>query len=283
MDGVADHAGARLGKIHVWTAWLTDDEDRATTAYFGLLDEGERARAKAFRFAHDRSRFIHSHGILRRILARYTGVDAAALTFQQGAHGKPSLALPGWGSELHFNLSHSANCCLVAIRMGCPVGIDVERRRELPNLMDIACRHFTPSESELIFRRHGAAREEAFFALWTHKEAVVKALGTRLADYLDRLEFDLGQDGDVRLASLDGDSSIGDRWSVVHLEGLSGYVAAVAGTPGFDTVDRFAWSDDAETGEARWQPRQTNSSPESSPSPGSDRTSIMTESPRRYC
>src|SRR5215467_16319422 len=71
MGGCTHPASSRLGKVHVWTAWLVDDDD-TTAHHVGILDADERARADAFQRPWDRGRFVQSHGIVRRLLARYT-------------------------------------------------------------------------------------------------------------------------------------------------------------------------------------------------------------------
>jgi 4'-phosphopantetheinyl transferase len=238
MGRSADPASLRQGEIHVWTAQLLDDDDVAA-GLIGVLDEDEKARAARFRFAQHRRHFVQSHGMMRRVLAAYAGIDAAALTFRYNPHGKPSLAHPA--HDLHFSLSHSADCCMLAIRRGNPIGIDVEQLRDLPDVLDVARRQFTRSESQLLSRLPAAARRDAFFALWTQKEAIVKALGGSLADYLDRLEFDLGPAGGVRLVSRDGDRSVGDQWSVVRIDCPRGYAAAMATCHGFRELAHFAW------------------------------------------
>ena len=57
---------------------------------------------------------------MRDILARYLGIDAEALEFRSGAHGKPQLEFGG----LEFNLTHSDDVCYVAIAGDAAVGID---------------------------------------------------------------------------------------------------------------------------------------------------------------
>jgi 4'-phosphopantetheinyl transferase len=233
-------AASRADSIDVWTAELVDHDD-AAAEFACLLDETERERAHRFRFAHQRRFFIQSHGIVRQILADYRGIDPAALAFREGPWGKPVLAVPKWDEPLQFSLSHSGNCCMVAVRRSGPVGIDLEQVRDLPNSADIADRMFTRAEGAFIGRLVGAARRDAFFALWTAKEAVVKALGRSLADYLDRLQFDLDPAGRVRFLSLDGDSASTHAWSVQHVDAPAGFAAALAGCPRFATVRPFTW------------------------------------------
>jgi 4'-phosphopantetheinyl transferase len=165
---------------------------------------------------------------MRRILSNYCDADAATLTFARNHHGKPHLIARANGPNLQFSVSHSSNCCMLAVRLDHPIGVDVEKVRDLPRAMDIVRRYFTPAESQALAALPGTARRDAFFALWTHKEAAVKGLGIGLPAHLGRIEFDLDPAGGLRLAAWDGDQSVTQNWSIVRLDPQPGYVAAVA-------------------------------------------------------
>ena len=223
-----DPPALSIGEIHVWTARLVD-EHHATADLVRILSREERARAAQFAFACDRVRFIQAHGIMRQILSNYCDADAATLTFARNHHGKPHLIPRANGPNLQFSVSHSGNCCMLAVRLRHSIGIDVEKVRDLPRAMDIVRSYFTPAESKALAALRGTAWRDAFFALWTHKEAAVKGLGIGLAAHLGRIEFDLDPIGGLRLVAWDGDQSVAQRWSVVRLDPQPGYVAAVAG------------------------------------------------------
>src|SRR5262249_34315981 len=173
-------AGLSIGEIHVWTARLADDR-RVTAALMPLLSREERAQAAQFAFEHDRMRFIQAHASVRQILSGYLEADAATLAFARNRNGKPCLVPQANGPKLQFSVSHSSDCCMLAVRLDQPVGIDVERIRDLPREIDIAQTYFAPAESRALNDLRGTARRDAFFSLWTHKEALVKALGISLA------------------------------------------------------------------------------------------------------
>jgi 4'-phosphopantetheinyl transferase len=220
-------AGLSIGEIHVWTARLVDDR-RVTGALLPLLSREERAQAAEFSFEHDRMRFIQAHGSVRRILSDYSKAGAATLTFARNRNGKPCLVPQANGPKLQFSLSHSSDCCMVAVRRDQPVGIDVEKIRDLPRAIDIAQAYFAPAEGRALNGLQGTAQRDAFFALWTHKEATVKALGISLAANLACVEFDLDQVGGPRLVAWDGDQAIAQSWSVLRLAPAPGYVASLA-------------------------------------------------------
>jgi 4'-phosphopantetheinyl transferase len=241
-----DHRrGLSIGEIHVWAARLVDDHHAAADllrVFLPILDQEERARAAQLSFERDRVRFIQAHGIVRQILANYSGADAATLTFARNRHGKPHLAPPANGPDLQFSVSHSGNYCMLAVRLDDAVGIDVEKVRDLPQAIDTAQSYFTPAENGLLAALQGTDQRDAFFALWTHKEAMVKGLGFCLAANLGRVEFDLDPAGGLRLVAWDGDQSVAQRWSILRLDPAPGYVAAVAGVHPIRSLTLQNWS-----------------------------------------
>ncbi len=216
-------------EIHVWIA-RTDHPDM-TAEYFTYLDEAERERAARLVFEHHRSRFIQSHGILRLILSGYLGIEPSKLTFSHGQHGKPTLIRSPDQPPLEFSLSHSADYCAIAVGLGMPLGIDLEKIRDVPQMAHVAERHFTPSEFQRFASLTGVARQNDFFALWTRKEAIVKALGHGLGGNPDELTFDV-----------EGAAAARDL-SVVQLSSLPGYFAAVATLQPDALVMEYSWQD----------------------------------------
>jgi 4'-phosphopantetheinyl transferase len=241
---LADRAGLETGEVHVWNAPLADECD--TGELSKLLEPEERGRAAAFAFDLDRIRYIHSHGVLRQILSRYTDREPGRLVFARSRHQKPRLVREQREDpNLHFSLSHSNRCCLVAVRVGSPVGVDVEQLRDVPEAASIARRWLTRAESDALARLSGAALQRAFFGLWTHREAVIKALGANLEIGLRQLECALDPAGTVRLVSWRGDEAIARRWRVRRLEPVEGYLGALATPKHFDSLRCLTWEGDA--------------------------------------
>src|SRR5262249_56345555 len=139
------------------------------------------------------------------------------MTFARNHHGKPHLIARANGPNLQFSVSHSGNCCMLAVRLDHSIGIDVEKVRDLPRAMDIVRSYFTPAESKALAALPGTARRDAFFALWTHKEAAVKGLGIGLAAHLCRIAFDLDPAAGPRLAAPGGGPSVSPNLSLFRL------------------------------------------------------------------
>jgi 4'-phosphopantetheinyl transferase len=238
-----DRAEIKTGEIHVWNAPLAG---HCRTGELGeLLQPEERARAAAFAFDLDRIRYIHSHSVLRQILSRYTDRDPSELVFEGAPHQKPRLAPKSGDPDLHFSLSHSNRCCLIAVRVASPVGVDVEQLRDVPDAASIARRWFSRAESDTLAPLSGAALQRAFFALWTHREAIIKALGANLEIGSRQLECALDPDGRVRVVSWRNDQAITRHWRVRSLESMGGYPGALATLTHFDSLRCLTWDGDA--------------------------------------
>ncbi len=213
------------GEVHVWRARL-DRPPAGVEALLQVLSPDERTRAERFRRPADRARYIVSRGVLRHLLGRYTGSAPAALRFEYGPRGKPALA---GGAAPAFNLGHSGDLALVALRQGMEVGVDLERIRPV-EFDRIAGRMFAPGEVSRLRAKPAREQQAAFFSCWTCKEAYAKARGEGL--WLPPHSFDAWSPGpDAADATLVSGELGFSAWSVRPLRPGGGYAGAVA-SPG---------------------------------------------------
>jgi 4'-phosphopantetheinyl transferase len=222
---------------------LVDDES-LTESRLALLDADEHVRTARLVDRRHRIRFIQFHAFARLVLGGYLGLSAAEVRFAVGRNGKPRIERGATHRDLHFNLSHSGDVCLLAARRGWAVGIDIEQVRDMPDALAIARRFFTRAEAELLARLDGGARRDAFFALWTHKEAAVKALGENLAENLQRLELTLDPAGGPRVDVLAATRTVPSGLWLRRLDAPSGYVAALASLGPCAKIVSCAWNED---------------------------------------
>jgi 4'-phosphopantetheinyl transferase len=199
------------GEVHVWYVDLTAQGDLA-----GLLNEEERQRAARFVHPEPRAQFVAARGSLRRLLSRYTGEDPRRIAFATIGNGKPCLA----SGAVRFNVSHSGNGALIAVSREIEVGVDLEWLRPRETYPDLARRFFTATEADAV------CDLRSFYAVWTRKEAFLKALGLGLAGGLER--FAVTHDEPARVLHVDGDADAGARWTLVSLEPEAGAIGAVA-------------------------------------------------------
>jgi 4'-phosphopantetheinyl transferase len=184
------------GDVDIWHDWVDDAREPGDAA---ILDDEERARSERFRFDRDRRRFIARRAFLRRVLARYAGLDPARLQYRTSANGKPELATPGIG--LGFSASHADGLAVVAVAPRGVVGVDVERVRPIPDALELARHLWTDAEYRHLVSITAPLRSAAFLRIWTRKEAYVKLLGNGLSLPLD--SFDVLDAGERSLRALD--------------------------------------------------------------------------------
>ncbi len=182
----------------------------------GPLSPAERARAARFLRPADAVAYRAAHAGLRAILGAVTGTDPAALAFQTTAQGKP--VLPGGPA---FNLSHAGGWAALAVAP-VAVGVDIEAHR--PVEPEVAARFFSAAEQAALAPLAGVAWRQAFFRIWTRKEAFVKALGVGLSHPLDSFDVTAGASAQlVRHAT--GRAA---DWALIDLPLGTGWAGAVA-------------------------------------------------------
>lgn len=211
--------------VHVFCATLNLPET-VTRQLAQTLSTDEQIRSERFYFERDRRRFIISRGILRTILGCYLGIAADQLQFCYGQHGKPELALGGYG--LRFNLSHSQELVLYAVTRDRAIGIDVEYIRPVAEVEQIAQRFFSAREKAVFCTLPDDCKQAAFFNCWTRKEAYLKAIGDGLSIPLDQFDVSLSPGEPARLYSIKQDRAAAERWCLQELTPAPNYVAALA-------------------------------------------------------
>ena len=154
------------------SAGWTDTSDTA----LALLTAGERDRAGRFRFAQDRSTYVLAHACWRVILGRVLGVPADAVPLRIALAGQPTL--PGTGFAT--SLSHSGSWVAIAIACASTVGLDIETSPARATLGQLAGSICTQAEIAALEKLSATDREPAMLALWTRKEALLKAFGCGL-------------------------------------------------------------------------------------------------------
>jgi 4'-phosphopantetheinyl transferase len=158
-------AGLHLpaGEIQVWTVALDPPAEVAERLASSLAAD-ERQRAARFRFERHRRQYEVGRGALRTLLGAYLELAPGEVRFAYGERGKPFLAAPPpAGSDLHFNLSNSNELALVGFVRGVEIGIDVEYRKPMADLEQIAERFFSASERATLRQLPAQQKPEGFF------------------------------------------------------------------------------------------------------------------------
>jgi len=188
--------------VDVWEVALEPSERDAASQ---VLSDSERRFAARLRVGA--GAWAAARVALRRILGRYLGLGPMQVALEIGPNGKPRLA-PGRSPDLRFNLSHSGDLALIAIRPGLEVGIDVERRRSGVDGVAVSRHVLHPHAHEALAALGARESGEGFFRSWVRREALAKATGRGIVS-----------------PPAPGDAA---RFKVRDLDGIPGFAAAVA-------------------------------------------------------
>ncbi len=190
-----------------------------------LLAPDEHERAARFVFALDRTRYRIGRGLLRLLLGTYLGQAPGSLRFDYGPAGKPMLAPP-----LHFNLAHSHGAGLIAVTHAGPIGVDLERVREIADIDAVIAHHFAEEERAEFAALPPDMRLRGFYAGWTRKEAILKVTGDGLGTRsLQTFAVQLAPEGrNPLLLRYDDHPSPTALWTIVDISPSSELSAAVA-------------------------------------------------------
>lgn len=82
--------------------------------------------------------------------------------------------LPGH-PDLHASISHSRDLLGIIVSQPDRIGLDIEYTGKPRNYQDLALRAFHPEEAAFLRTLTGAAQGDAFYRIWTWREAAFKA------------------------------------------------------------------------------------------------------------
>ena len=189
------------------------------------LSAPERARTARYRAPSDGTRYRATRVLVRGVLASLLGRPPGELDFVELAHGRP--ALRNGPATLDFNASRCPSWVALVVTAGIACGVDVEDVSREANFLGIA-RAFAPSERSLLEGSSPEERRRRFFALWTLKEATLKALGTGLSLSLGACAFQLEQAKPPKVTFSGAIAEDAAEWSFSQLAPDAGHLLAVA-------------------------------------------------------
>ena len=158
--------------VHLWWADTREVNLPHERDYASWLTDAERCALQQ-KIPKVREQALAAKLFLKRVLGSYTKQAPRELCFTHNAYGKPTLQ----GSDLHFNLSHSAHYLVLVICRTVEVGVDVQTMRQSLKPLDIAERFFHGQEYQALRLLAQKLQTRYFFRLWSAKEAVLKAAG----------------------------------------------------------------------------------------------------------
>lgn len=171
-------AASQAASADIWYAWVglhAGDIDRFSR---DLLSPDEQAHLSIYRFRDAAERYVVTRSLVRAVLSERLAVSPRSINVTRTGSGKPVIT-----GGVHFNVSHSGDLILLALCDDRPVGVDVERKRDVERVDALAARWLSAPEQDVFaaMRRRGASASDAFLRLWSLKEARLKALGVGIA------------------------------------------------------------------------------------------------------
>ena len=158
-----------------------------------VLSEVELQKADRFATPRDRALFIQRRAFRRYCGARALGVSMplSQISFDKTQNGRPYLRdLPG----LRFSFSSCRLGFVGAWASTLGIGIDLEDETREVDAEKLARHFYSKAETSAVEKADGRRRQQAFFRLWTLKEAALKSIGEGLPFGLDAFEFELEPD-----------------------------------------------------------------------------------------
>lgn len=214
-------------QIHIWRVDIAPSSPTDCQDLESLLTESERVRAKRFLAAKHRGRFVLGRARMRQILGRYANQRPEDVELQFENLGKPFFADQELNQRFQFNFSNSSDLAICAVTLKDPIGVDLERVREMSNMLGLAKRFFANSETERLLSQPSAAQPDAFFRLWTRKEAWLKAIGKGLTFPLRDVEVTF-DDENCCVHSINQDEAAAQAWELIPFFPAAKHVGAVA-------------------------------------------------------
>jgi 4'-phosphopantetheinyl transferase len=168
--------------MRIYALKITDIHKDDLQKLYLCVSLENRSRIERLINKKDRIRTLIGEILIRKIFSEEIliqeeiSIQNEDLVFQKNQYGKPYLKDY---QNFHFNISHSGDIVVCATH-NMPVGIDIERIREIDEYLRIAEDYFTEHEKNYITKNtdHMLSR---FYEIWTLKESYIKCLGKGLS------------------------------------------------------------------------------------------------------
>jgi 4'-phosphopantetheinyl transferase len=212
--------------VHIWQINL-DRLEPYQALFWEILSQDEKKLADRYYFDQKRRWFILRRGFLRTQLARYLSVTADSLRFEYSKYGKPVLESKKQVS-IEFSISNSFEMALFSFTIGRKIGIDIEKRRDDIDPIDLAERYFSPFEKAALSALPSNQRIAGFFRCWSRKEAFIKAHGAGLWLPLDQFDVSLAPGEPAKVVATRDELEPADQWGLVDIQVDPNFEAALA-------------------------------------------------------
>ena len=151
----------------------------------------------------------------RHILADLLALPIAQIRLEKDAWGRPTLAGPVAG-HAEISIAHSGPFLAVGVSTQGRVGIDIEVPEANIDVDAVAREMFTADECRQLAALPDHARRDAFYYLWTAKEAYLKAIGLGLSMAMPDIELAFLAPDRLQLRRVYGHAELATGWALWH-------------------------------------------------------------------
>ncbi|MGE7114429.1 4'-phosphopantetheinyl transferase family protein [Lysinibacillus sp. NPDC047702] len=135
---------------------------------FYQLSQPDQHRILQYKHWQDRQRALLGSTLIRWALQKVLGNHQ--IQVERDANGRPYIINNQWEGDV--NLSHSGKWIVVALTTKGHIGVDVEEI--IPLCEEVIFSAITQTELDIFFSKTNLNRLQAFYELWTLKEAIFK-------------------------------------------------------------------------------------------------------------
>lgn len=160
--------------VQIWYTPLHTDSV-TLKRYSHMLSDREEERVVLLHSREKKAEYIIVHGALRILLGMYLGKRPADVCIETGDMGKP--VLPE-SDQLHFSIATSGEFGVFAFSLKREVGVDIEKINRYKDLSRLINHSLSAEEKAYLFSFPKKLQNPLFYAFWTRKEALLKAMGT---------------------------------------------------------------------------------------------------------
>jgi 4'-phosphopantetheinyl transferase len=211
--------------IQVWQGDINGDEIN-NPVFWNILDPHEQQHALSISNINSRLTYVEIHARLRVLLAGVVNCKPEQLRIIKAEHGKPYLAdYP----DLAFNLSHTANKCVIVYGYHQELGVDIESNKYRATLPALVEKCFAGEEQEYWRQLPESEQIQSFYRFWTKKEAFVKAVGRGIALGLNRCV--INPENQSRFLRIPKEYGQTEEWHIQEVNVESSFSAAYVSRP----------------------------------------------------
>jgi len=198
-----------------------------------VLSSAEQLRVSTYLDIGQQAKMTRALSSRREILSHHSGIPAHSIEFEE-CNGKPHIkGLPNF----YFNTSYSSDKMCIGISSQ-PIGIDLEKIVPASEDQMVSQNLFHPMERAYLNGVIAQDRLNAFFAIWTQKEAFAKGIGRGFG--MEFSEFSITPTGGF--VQMPEDALEDETWFTQPTNLSDNYVLSVASTRPTINYEIVNWS-----------------------------------------